>query len=116
MNETDRAALVAAEARVRALRDATRRVADLLETAPTVEVAEVRVRVARAWAAVEADDLGPDAEAVGGQLEAMFDRLGGLALNHPGPVASDSLGLPMDARFLRDMGEYLTRRYGLDEE
>jgi len=50
---------------------------------------------------------------IAAQFEAMFGRLGELAGSHPGPVPTSALGLPADARFLRDMATFLTRRYGL---
>ncbi len=106
----------AAEARVRALRDVVSAVADRLEAGGTVEIPEILERLRGAVAAVEDDDLGPDASMIRTQFDAMFERLGPLAEAHPGPVAADSLGLPGDARFLRDMADFLTRRYGLEDE
>jgi hypothetical protein len=108
--------MTAAEARVRALRDEVSAVADRLEFESTVEIAGIVDRLRGAVSAVEDDDLGPDASMIRAQFDAMFERLGPLAEAHPGPVSTGSLGLPADARFLRDMADFLTRRYGLEEE
>lgn len=115
MND-EREKMEAAEARVRALRDETNAVADRIEAGGTVEISQIIARLRSAIDAVEDDDLGPDASVVRMQFGAMFDRLGPLAEANPGAVATDSLGLPADARFLRDMADFLTRRYGLEGE
>jgi hypothetical protein len=49
------------------------------------------------------------------QLEAMFQRLRGVAAAHPEPVPATGHGLPDDARFLRDMAGYLTHMLGPEE-
>lgn len=107
---------ITAEARVRALRDEVSGVADLLDYSDTVEIAAIMDRLRNALAGVEDDDLGAGASMIRAQFDAMFERLGPLAEANPGPVSTDSLGLPADARFLRDMADFLTRRYGLEEE
>lgn len=105
-----------AEIRVRAFRDEVARTAEELDRRGTIRVAELLERLQRACAAVEDDDLGADAATIRSQFEAMFNRLGDLAAQHAEPVSTSSLGLPGDARFLRDMTDYLTRRYGLEDE
>lgn len=106
----------AAEARVRALRDEVARVAERLEAEEPVVIAEVLERLERACAAIHDGDLGPDGATVGIQFGAMFDRLRALVGDYPDPVPTNSLGLSVDARFLRDMATFLTRRYGLGED
>ncbi|HEX7119008.1 MAG TPA: hypothetical protein VF212_09485 [Longimicrobiales bacterium] len=105
-----------AYARVRAFRDEVDRAAGRLEAGDTVEIADIVGRLRRACASVEPDDLGADGAMIRAQFDAMFERLEPLAAAHAGPVAADSLGLPGDARFLRDMATYLTRRFGLEED
>ncbi len=105
-----------AEARVRGFRDEVSATAEWLESADTVMIVAILDRLRRACAAVEDDDLGTEATMIRSQFEAMFGRLDGLVAEYPGPVATSSLGLPGDARFLRDMADFLTRRYGLEDE
>jgi hypothetical protein len=102
-----------AEVRVQGLRDALVRVADELDAPGTIVVGDLLARVRGAWEGVAEGDLGPDEAMIAAQFEAMFGRLGELAASHPGPVPTSALGLPADARFLRDMATFLTRRYGL---
>lgn len=111
MNREERAG--APEARLRAFRDEVSRAAELLERGETVVISDLLGRLRRGCASAEDGDLGADAAAIRAQFDAMFARLEALAGSHAGPVAADSLGLPGDARFLRDMAVYLTRRYGL---
>lgn len=106
----------AAEARVRAFRDAVADAAARLERPDPIALAELVGRLRAAHDTVEDDDLGADADTIRTQFAAMFDRLDALAAEHPEPVATDALGLPADARFLSDMADFLTRRYGLEDE
>lgn len=104
-----------AGARVVALRDAIRRAAERLDADPVVSLAEIYREVQTGLAGVQAGDLADAEEAVRTQLEAFFRRIRVLMENHPGPVPKTELDLPSDARFLRDMAEYLTRKYGLED-
>jgi hypothetical protein len=104
----------AAEARVTSLRDELLRLAALLEHTPSISIPEFEAMVRRACAIVQDGDLGPDGVTVGLQFEAMLARLADLAVEHPDPVPTTTLGLPADARFLNDMAEFLTLRYALD--
>jgi len=110
------AAEVAAEGRVRALRDALQSAAERLESAEPAPVGEIHEAVLAACAGILPGDMGRDGVVVGQQMEAMLERFAGIAAAHPEPLDTSSLGLPGDARFLRDMAEFVTRRYGLDEE
>jgi hypothetical protein len=101
-----------AEARVRALRDEMALTAARLEAGPVIRLAEIREQLLARCDAVAAHDLGPEIDAVRGQLDAMFGRLRALADAHPEPVPVSSLGLPADARFLKDMAAYLTHLLG----
>jgi hypothetical protein len=105
-----------AEARVRALRDEMARTAEWLEAGPAVRPGEIRERLLPHREVLARRDLSREFEAVRAQLDAMFERLQRLAQAHPEPVPADSLGLPADARFLRDMAGYLTRLLGSEEE
>lgn len=105
-----------AEARVRALRDEVARASARLSEAGAVPLREVYDPLWQACGAIEEGDLGPDGAVIGTQFEALFERLRALMEQHPGPVPTNSLGLSADARFLKDMAEYLTRRYGLEDE
>jgi hypothetical protein len=105
-----------AEARVRALRDEMVRTAEWLDTSPVVRPGEIRERLLPHREVLARRDLSREFEAVRTQLDAMFERLQRLAREHPDPVPADSLGLPADARFLRDMGGYLTQLLGSEEE
>jgi hypothetical protein len=106
----------AAEARVRALRDEMVRTADWLESGPAVRPREIRERLLPHREVLARRDLSREFEAVRTQLDAMFERLQRLAQTHPDPVPADSLGLPADARFLRDMAGYLAQLLGSEEE
>lgn len=104
-----------AELRVRALRDALVSVAHRLETAAEVRLAyEVQRPLLEAARAIQDGDLGEDAPTIGMQFEAFFKRLGELVEQHPDAVPTSAHGLPQDARFLDDMADFITRRYGLD--
>lgn len=104
-----------AEQRVRALRDALVSVAHRLETADEVRLAdEIERPLLEAARAIQDGDLGEDAPTVGTQFEAFFARLRELAEQHPEPVQTSAHGLRNDARFLDDMADFITRRYGLD--
>lgn len=104
-----------AEPRVRALRDTLVSVAHRLETSDRVRLdAEVQQPLLEAAQALEDDDLGEEAPTVGTQFEAFFERLGSLIEEDDEPVETDEHGLPHDARFLNDMADFITRRYGLE--
>ncbi len=105
-----------AEARLRMFRDEAAAVADGLEAGGTVVIADLLARLHRACASVEDADLGADAALVRAQFDALFERLESLAAERAGRVPADSLGLPADARFLRDMADYIARRYGLEDD
>lgn len=104
-----------AEIRVRALRDALISVAHRLETDAEVRLeVEIQRPLLEAAQAIEDGDLGEEAPTVGSQFEAFFERLGELIEEHPDPVPTSAHGLSHDARFLNDMADFITRRYGLD--
>lgn len=102
------------EVRVRALRDAVQAAAARLQGEGEVALREIYEPLWAACTAIQPDDLGGDGVTVGQQFEAMFERLRGLVESHPEPVPTHSLGLQGDARFLNDMADYLTRRFGLE--
>jgi hypothetical protein len=102
------------EARVRALRDAVQAAAARLQGDADVVLRELYDPLWQACTAIQPDDLGGDGVTVGQQFEAMFERLRGLVERHPEPVPTHSLGLQGDARFLNDMADFLTRRFGLE--
>jgi hypothetical protein len=104
-----------AGARVAALRDALRRTADRLAADAVVSVREIRREVHTGLEQVQPGDLADAEEVVRTQLGAFLRRLGVLADHHPGSVPTGELDLPSDARFLSDMAEYLTRKYGLED-
>jgi hypothetical protein len=105
-----------AEARVRALRDAVRDATARLQPGGQVSLREMHDDLWAVCSAIEPGDLGADGTTIGQQFEAFFERLRGLVAEHVETVPTDSLGLAADARFLNDMGEYLTRNYALDPE
>ncbi|CAN5254889.1 hypothetical protein BH24GEM2_BH24GEM2_04480 [soil metagenome] len=104
-----------AGARVEGLRDAARAAAEQLGVDGVVLLGEILSEVNAGLEGVEAGDLADAEEIVRTQLEAFLRRLQVLMENHPGPVPTTELDLPSDARFLRDMAEYLTRKYGLED-
>lgn len=112
----DEVELRAAVARLRGLRAAMEGAAADLETRPLVTLASIVDPIREAFAALGERDLDTDAPTVRAQMDAFFGRLENLREHHPGLVPARELGLPGDARFLRDMAGFLTRRYGLDED
>jgi hypothetical protein len=114
--DAEEAALRRAEIHVRALRDEMIRTADWLDAGPAVRISEVRQRLEPRCEALADLDLPLEIEGVTQQLGALFQRLDSLSATSPEPVPSTSNGLPADARFLRDMAEYLTRLFGLEDE
>lgn len=103
-----------AGARVVALRDAIGRADDRLGADGVVSLSEIYGEVHAGLEGVQAGDLADAEEMVRTQLEAFLRRLCVLMENHPGPIPTTEVDLPSDARFLRDMAEFLTRKYGLD--
>lgn len=103
-----------AGARVIELRDAARRAAGRIDAGGVVLLPELRDTVRSGLDAVHSGDLADAEETVRTQFEAFLRRLTVLVENHPGPIPATELDLPSDARFLRDMAEYLTRKYGLE--
>lgn len=112
----DEAELRAAVGRLRDLRAAMEGAAADLETRPLVTLAAIADPIREAFGALGTRDLDTDAPTVRMQLGAFLGRLKGLREHHPGLVPARDLGLPGDARFLRDMAGFLTQRYGLDED
>jgi hypothetical protein len=104
-----------AEARVRALRDAVAGVALHLQDNRLIRLEDVTSAVRSALSGVVAGDLGAEEAGIRLQLSAYLDRIDGLLPAHGGLVPSIDLGLPGDARFLSDMGRFLTRRYGIED-
>lgn len=102
-----------AGARVIELRDAAKRAAGRIDAGGVVSLTELRDTVRAGLEAVHTGDLADAEETVRTQFDAFLRRLGVLMENHPGLVPTTELDLPSDARFLRDMAEYLTRKYGL---
>jgi hypothetical protein len=114
--EAEEAALRRVETHVRALRDEMIRTAEWLDSAPSVRIPEVRRRLEPRCEALADLDLPLEIEGVTQQLGALFQRLESLSADIPDPVPPTTLGLPADARFLRDMAEYVTRLFGLEDE
>ena len=104
-----------AGARVIAFRDAVRGGADRLDTAEAVSLPAFYQEVRAGFDGLEPGDLADAEDTIRTQLEGFFRRMRALMEHHPDPVPASALDLPLDARFLRDMAEYLTRKYGLDD-
>ena len=104
-----------AGARVIAFRDAVRGGADRLEATETVSLPAFYREVRAGFDGLEPGDLADAEDTIRTQLEGFFHRIRALMEHHPDPVPAGALDLPLDARFLRDMAEYLTRKYGLDD-
>ncbi len=104
-----------AGARVEALRNAAGFAAERLGAEGVVRLEEIYGEMNAGLEGVQAGDLADAEEVVRTQLEAFVRRLRVLMENHPGPVPTAELDLPSDARFLRDMADYLTRKYGLEQ-
>ena len=98
-----------------ALRSVVRSAAERLAADGVVLLPGIFSEVHAGLEGIQAGDLADAEEVVRTQLEAFLRRLHVLMENHPGPVPTTELGLPSDARFLQDMAEYLTRKYGLED-
>lgn len=103
-----------AEQRVGALRDAVQRAAASVESGGMITLGELGAGVRDGLAQLAGSDLGDEDALVRTQLEAFLRRIRALAESHPGLVPASALELPADARFLRDMADFLTRRFGLE--
>lgn len=99
-----------AEQRVTALRDTLLATAAGLN-AGTTRPGDAAASVQASLDALEADDLGGQQSLVSRQLRACLRHLGGI----PADAAPAAHGLANDARFLRDLAEFLTRKFGLRE-
>lgn len=105
-----------AEARVRELRDALVRTAAALQASGGVDVREAHGIARAGLEALEDGDLGPDHSMVTRQLRACLRHLEGVAERRQEPIPPEEEGLSADARFLRDLAEFLTRKFVGDEE
>jgi hypothetical protein len=104
-----------AEARVRALRDAVAAAATQLQDNRLVRLEDVSGAVRAALSGVLPGDLGAEEAGIRLQLGAFLERIAGLLRANDGLVPTIELGLPGDARFLGDMGRFITRRYGIED-
>jgi hypothetical protein len=104
-----------AEARVRELRDAIAGTVAQLQDNRLIRLEDVGGTVRAALSGVIPGDLGAEEAGIRFQLAAFFERIAGLLAVHDGLVPTIDHGLPGDARFLADMGRFITRRYGLGD-
>jgi hypothetical protein len=84
----------AAEAAARALRDEMLRTAGWLEAGPTIRLVEIRERLLPRCEAVAGCNLGREIRGGRAQLDAMVQRVQGLASAHPKPMPANPLGPP----------------------
>lgn len=101
--------------RVRALRDAVAAAALHLQDNRLILLEDVTSAVHKSLGGVLLGDLGAEEVSIRLQLAAFLERIAGLLPTHGGLVPSSDLGLPGDARFLGDMGRFLTRQYGIED-